>query len=147
MSKTRNLLHIVFTTKHRRKTIPIESRRRLYAYLYALLKNKHCTVLRINGLGDHIHLLIDLNPTIALADIVKEMKRSSSLWMKNEEEFKSFDGWNEGYYAASIGPSEETACINYIINQEKHHGLTDFLEEMRYWAMECKLNWDERDWC
>ena len=146
MSKTRIIIHIVFATKHRHQTIPLLRKRELYAYINGILKNEKCQALRINGMSDHIHLLIDLNPTVSVANLVKKIKLSSSLWLKDSPYFNMFEGWNEGYYAASVGPSEEDACIQYIINQEEHHAGKGIIEEMKFMAMEHRLDWDERDW-
>lgn len=97
-------------------------------------------------MSDHVHLLINLNPSVSLAALVKELKQSTSLWLKTEEEFKGFEAWNEGYYAASVGSESEEACINYIKSQEDHHGKKDFMQEIRDLAMSQKIEWDERDW-
>ena len=146
MSKTHILIHIVFTTKYRQPTIPEEHKRRLFAYIHGIIKKYNCLTHRINGMADHIHILIDLHPTVSLAKLVKEIKQSSSLWMKREEDFKGFTFWNEGYYAASIGVKEKDACIAYIKNQEEHHRSKDMTEEIREWTMEHGLEWNEQDW-
>ena len=146
MSKTRILVHIVFSTKYRQPTISLNHKRRLYAYIHGIIQKYRCKTLRINGLADHVHILIDLHPSVALATLVKEIKQSTSLWMKNEIDFKKFSGWNEGYYAASIGANEESACVQYIINQDTSHNEKDFITEMKQLAMEYQFEWDERDW-
>ena len=146
MSKTRILIHIVFSTRHREPSIPAENKRRLYAYLHGIVTKHRCTTLRINGMSDHVHLLIDLHPAVALSSLVKELKQSSSLWMKDQPDFAGFSGWNDGYYAASIGAGDEEECIGYIINQEHHHQSAATVDEARWLAMEYKLEWDSRDW-
>ena len=146
MSKTRILVHIVFTTKNRAKTIPMESKRRLYAYIYGVIEKKGCTTLRINGMSDHVHILVNLNPCVAVSNLVKDIKVSTSQWLKEENDFKGFNGWNEGYYAASIGSEGAKACIEYIMMQECHHGVKDFIQEVQELACEYMLEWDERDW-
>ena len=146
MSKTRILVHIVFTTKHRAKTIPLPYKRRLYAYIHGIIQNYKCTTLRINGMTDHVHILVNLHPSVSLSELVKEIKRSTSLWLKETEVFKGFKGWNEGYYAASIGTGNEERCINYIKNQELHHNGKDFMQEVQELAIEYMLDWDENDW-
>ena len=124
----------------------MENKRRLYAYMHAIIENKKCTTLRINGISDHVHILLDLHPSVAVAVLVKELKQATSLWLKEQKDFKAFQGWNSGYYAASISHDGEEACINYIRNQEIHHNAKDFLLEARELAMEYRLDWDERDW-
>ena len=146
MSKTRILVHIVFSTKYRQPTISLNHKRRLYAYIHGIIQKYRCKTLRINGLADHVHILLDLHPSVALAILVKEIKQSTSLWMKNENDFRKFTGWNEGYYAASIGSNEEGACVQYIMNQDASHGEKDFITEIKLLAMEYRLDWDECDW-
>ena len=146
MSKTRILVHIVFTTKHRTPTIPLSNKRRLYAYMHAIINNKKCTTLRINGTSDHVHILVNLHPSLAVADLVRDLKQSTSLWLKDDIDFKGFQGWNSGYYAASISSDAEEACINYIKNQEEHHKSKNFIQESKELAIEYMLDWEERDW-
>ncbi|MDE6395855.1 MAG: IS200/IS605 family transposase [Muribaculaceae bacterium] len=83
MSKTRLIHHIVFATKHRKPAINKENKRKLYAYIYGIITNHKCFLLRINGIEDHIHILVDLHPTVAVANLVKEIKQYSSHWIKN----------------------------------------------------------------
>ena len=146
MSKTRIIIHIVFCTKNRKPTIPLTRKRELYKYIYGILRNKRCDLLRMNGLSDHIHLLINLHPSIALSDLIKEIKISTTLWMRNNDFFKGFEKWGEGYYGASVGPEGEQTCINYILQQEEHHLGKDFLSEVKEMSLQHHLLWDERDW-
>ena len=146
MSKTRILIHIVFTTKNRLQTIPLLHRRDLYRFIYGVLENNKCKTLRINGMSDHVHILLDLHPTVSLASLVKEIKQSSALWMKSSLYFGLFEGWNIGYYASSISPADVDASIEYIKNQETHHGGKGLMEELKELALKYNLDWDERDW-
>ena len=146
MSKTRLLTHVVFSTKNRSPSIPLLRKRDLYRFIHGILENNRCKTLRINGMSDHVHILLDLHPSIALAQLIKTVKQSSALWMKSSPYFNMFDGWNAGYYASSISPCEAEACINYIKKQEEHHAGKELLEELKGLAMEYQLEWDERDW-
>ena len=145
MSKTRILIHIVFTTKYREQTIPQQFKRGLYAYMHGIIKNFKSKTLRINGTFDHVHIFLDLHPSFSVASLVKELKRSSSLWTKGKKEFKFFRGWNDGYYAASVGPSEENTTIEYIRNQENHHGVKSLDEEFHEMALLYHLDLDKED--
>jgi putative transposase len=83
MSSYRQILyHLVFRTKDSRKTLVQEYSSELYAYLMGFIRNKNCFLYRINGMEDHLHILCDLHPTIALADYMSDIKASSSLWLK-----------------------------------------------------------------
>ncbi|MBD5182809.1 MAG: IS200/IS605 family transposase [Bacteroidales bacterium] len=146
MSKTKSLHHIVIATKHREMTITEGHKNSLYAYIIGILKNKNCFVLSINGIPNHIHLLVDLNPTIALADLVKELKVSSHYWLKNNPNFRYFYSWNRGYYAVSIGADGVSGCSEYIMNQERHHRGCDLISEMEEFALRNGLAWYEDDW-
>ncbi len=84
----------------------------------------------MNGVCNHIHMLIDLNPTIALSNLVRDMKRASSIWLKENPAFPEFTDWADGYFAASVSMSELDACKNYIANQVSHHTLSDIQEEL-----------------
>ena len=147
MSKTQILVHIVFTTKNRLQTISLLHKRELYRYIHGVIENNHCHTIRINGMTEHVHILLDLNPKVALADLVKMIKQSSSVWMKTNHHFNLFEGWNTGYYASSISPCNKNACNDYIKNQQEHHGGKGILEELKDLALEYHLEWDERDWC
>lgn len=131
MSKTKCILHVVISTKNGDVTIPEKYKRSLYSYIFGILQAKHCFVHRINGYGNHIHLLIDLNPAIALADLIRDVKISSNIWLKSNPDFPNFKGWGEGYFACSIGIDDLNQCREYIIGQELHHGCCNFDVEIR----------------
>ena len=146
MSKTRSLHHIVFATKYRKRTIPEEHKRELYAYIYGILKRKNCFLHRLNGIPDHIHLLIDLHPTIALSNLVKDIKIWSNKWMSGNPNFPDFENWGEGYYAVSVGVDGLEACKKYIIDQDVHHRGESFMAEMEFMAAKHGLKWHKEDW-
>ncbi len=146
MSKTKSLHHIVFATKHRKPTIAEEHKRELYAYIFGILKNKKCFLLRMNGIADHIHLLIDIHPTVAIADLVKDIKQNSNRWMRENPKFSRFESWGEGYYAVSIGIDDIESCKQYIMGQEEHHRVHNLLDEMEEMAGRNGLEWYADDW-
>lgn len=143
MSKTVSLFHIVFNTKFRKPTIPMTNRRELYAYIFGVIKNNNCRLLRINGTVNHIHLLVNLSPSIALADFVALIKRSSSIWLKSNPNFKNFDGWGREYFATSISMSESPGVIEYIKNQEEHHFGVTYEDELKIHISSAGMTWDE----
>lgn len=126
--------------------IPEESKKELYAYMYGILRNNKCYTLRINGIANHVHLLVDVHPTVAVANLVKELKQWSSHWMKQNPRFPDFDGWGDGYYAFSIGIDGLSACKDYIIGQEKHYLKCDTLEEVKEIARLNGVAWNDADW-
>ena len=147
MSKTCILCHIVFGTKKRKSTLPSLLKPKLYLYIAGIIKNKNCQLLAIGGMPDHIHLLVDLNPTVALSELVRATKQSSNGWIKeNRSSFPWFEGWGKGYYASSVSPKLKSGCIDYIKGQELHHGGEGFVEELKYLIEKTGLEWYEDDW-
>ena len=123
MSKVYALYHIVFCTRNRANTIPINHKEDLYRFIWKKLQEHKCTLIRIGGIQNHIHMLINLSPTIALSKLMQEIKSSSSGWMKNDDRFPKFNGWAAEYYAATASPEHRHHIINYIKNQEAHHNV------------------------
>lgn len=96
---TQLLYQLIFSTKNRESTLVEPNREKLYRYLWGLLKNKKCTLYRINGTNDHLHIVSHIHPTISVSSLVKDIKVSSSQWIKDENVFPQFDAWQEGYGA------------------------------------------------
>ena len=137
MSSYRRILyHLVFRTKYGRKTLNQEHARELYAYILGIIRNKNCFLYRINGIEDHIHILCDLHPSIALADFMRELKASSSIWLKQSGKFREFKGWAEGYAALTYGWRDKDMIANYIKNQQEHHKKEVFEKELRRLLLE-----------
>ena len=130
MSLTHSLHHIVINTRMRRMTICEENCEHLYRYLWNILKERNCYLYRIGGIENHIHLLIDLDATVSLSDIVGELKRKSSLWMKRCGMFPQFDGWGREYFAFSKSSNHKDRVIEYIKNQKTHHKRCGFEAEI-----------------
>ena len=97
-------------------------------------------------MGDHIHIAFNMHPDIRLSDLIKELKRQTSVWMTNDERFPLFNGWGKGYYAASFSYEVKDKIIDYIKNQENHHNIEGFLTEMEWFAMKAGLQWHNDDW-
>lgn len=132
MSSYRQILYqIIFRTKDSRKTISDEYCRELYAYLMGIIKNKNCFLYQINGIEDHLHILSDLHPSIALADYLRDIKSASSFWIKQTGKFPKFEGWADGYAAFTYTWRDKDMIINYIKNQKEHHIHETFEEEYR----------------
>ncbi len=130
MSKVNALFHVVINTKNRQMTIPMENREHLYKYIAGIVRNKGSKLIAINGIGNHVHILLDLNPTTALSDLVKVMKRSTSVWMKGNPLFPNFKSWGREYFGFSVSFTSKNNVIGYIVNQERHHLGSTFENEM-----------------
>jgi REP element-mobilizing transposase RayT len=110
-----NLLHVVFSTKERRKLIPLDYRTKLWAYMAGVCSKEKIVPHEIGGMDDHSHLLIQLPPTWSLSDAVQEIKTSSSRWMG-----KDFF-WQRGFAAFSASASNKDTVVRYIRTQDAHH--------------------------
>ena len=121
-----NTIHLVFSTKGRAKLIPKDFQPRLWAYAAGICKKDGIFVHAIGGLDDHIHLLIQIPPTLALAKAVGTLKSNSSRWA-NDEGFPFT--WQKGYAAFSVSASNVPAVVRYIQNQEAHHKKMTFEAE------------------
>ena len=121
-----NAIHVVFSTKERRKLIPSAMKERLWAYSAGICQGAKIFVHAIGGMEDHIHLLLQVPPTLALAKAVLTIKTNSSKWMS--EQGQKF-AWQKGYSGFSVSASNVAAVIKYIQNQESHHKKMTFAEE------------------
>ena len=132
MSAYRQILyHIIFRTKGSKRSINIEYSADLYKYIWSIIKNKNCVLFRINGMEDHLHILSDLHPSVALADYIRDIKVSSAKWIKESGFFPDFDGWGIKYCALTSSYQERDTIIDYIRNQQEHHKQENFQEEIR----------------
>ncbi len=142
-SLSKVLVHLIFSTKHRQPLIGAEIRPRLHAYLIGILDNLKSPSLQTGGVADHVHILFALGRTLSQADLVEEVKKGSSKWMKAEGGVPAFS-WQAGYGAFSIGESQVDTVIDYIQHQEEHHRKVTFQEEFRKFLERYQVPYDER---
>ena len=121
-----NVMHIVFSTKERRKLIPTEMKESLWAYTAAICQHQGVFVHSIGGMDDHIHMLLQFPPTLMIADAIRDIKANSSGWMSDE--IGRF-AWQKGYGGFGVSRSNIAAVVRYIQNQEQHHRKMTFEEE------------------
>jgi len=138
------LLHVVFSTKDRRPLLRDRAfRDEMHRYIGGILKGLDCPPIIVGGVEEHVHVLCILSRTIAPADMVKEVKRSSSLWIKKRgPEFADF-AWQAGYGIFSIGYSQLEEVRRYIANQEQHHRKVTFQDEFRRLLNRYDVSFDE----
>ncbi|HQV42575.1 MAG: IS200/IS605 family transposase [Chitinophagaceae bacterium] len=141
---TQILYQIVYSTKYREKTLEAENRKELYKYIWGILNNNKCYLYQIGGIEDHIHIITHLHPSVALADLVKDIKLASSDYIKNKKLFPNFNGWQDGYAAFTYSIDTKENLINYVKNQEEHHKTKTFVEELKELLIEYKLEFDEK---
>jgi len=141
---TQTLYQIVFSTKNRQSALIKEKRETLFKYLWGIIKNNKCHLYRINGMEDHLHILTSLHPTVALSDLVKDLKVSSSQFIKENQVFPQFNGWQTGYGAFTYSYDAKEHLIEYIKNQEEHHKTMTFLDEYQNFLNEFGIEFYEK---
>ena len=144
MSYVQTYYHIVFSTKHRAKTIPQCEERQLYMYIYTMSVQKGCKIWRIGGMEDHLHILVSLPSTMALAVYVKQIKTSTSKWLRENPLFPHFDSWEEGYAAFTYAHRDRDMIVNYIMNQKEHHKRYTYREECLRFFEEEGIEYDPK---
>jgi REP element-mobilizing transposase RayT len=121
-----------------------DEKKRLFAFIHHLLTNKNCHLYRINGMEDHLHILTHIHPTIAISSLVKDIKLASDDFIKRENVFPKFKGWQDGYGAFTESIKEKDRLIAYIRNQEEHHRKVSFLDEYKALLKEHEIEFDEK---
>jgi REP element-mobilizing transposase RayT len=144
-SLARILVHTVFSTKERRPLLrDVALRQELHSYLGGILKNLDCQPIIIGGVEGHVHLLSSLSRTCAAAEMVKEVKRGSSLWAKERDAGMRDFSWQNGDGIFSIGASQIEEVRRYIAEQEQHHRKLSFQHEFRLLLKRYEVAYDER---
>ena len=145
MSSYRQILyHLTFHTKNSEKVLHNSGNDELFKYIWGVIKNKKCRLYRINGVEDHIHIVCDLHPSIALADLVKDIKVSSSIWIKARGIYPLFSNWAESYGAFTLSIREKDIIIKYVMNQQEHHRRENFRDEFIRLLKENGVDFDEK---
>ena len=137
------LVHIVFSTKDRRELITPEIEPRLYGYIGGIIENNGGRMIIAGGMPDHAHILASVGRT-GIGELVGDIKRDSSSWIKKQgPEFASFY-WQRGYGAFSIGQSQVPAVTSYIKGQKEHHNRQSWQDEFRELCRKYGVEFDER---
>jgi len=128
---TKLYVHCIFTPKGRRALLRQPLREKIEKYIYGIIKEKKCNPIAINGTEDHLHILIGFSPLISISDLMRDIKRSSSLFINSEKLFPNDFNWQEGYGAFTVGYTELDIVYKYILNQENHHAKHSFRDEYK----------------
>ncbi len=124
-------IQIVFAVKGRQSLIKSDWEEKLYKYITGIITNKGQKLLAINGMPDHIHILIGMKPSCNLSDLVREIKKSSNQYINDNKLTKSDFKWQSGFGAFSYSHSAFSNVIRYIENQKEHHKKQTFQEEYK----------------
>jgi putative transposase len=122
--------HLVFSTKDRAPVITPPWRLRLHHYIGGTIRGLGGFPEEVGGVADHVHLLIGLKATHCLADVMRELKKASSIWVHKEIGSSQMFAWQEGYAAFTVSATARAAVRKYIAGQEEHHRTRSFREEL-----------------
>ena len=144
MSAVTAIYHKVINTYQREMTLPLESCDQLYRYIARVVLNHNSVLYAVNGIENHIHLLIHLHPSVCLSDLVRDIKLSTSQWMKQQKDlFPMFAGWGKEYGAFTYALRDKEMVANYIRNQHTHHQRETFEDEYRKHLEHAGLEWND----
>jgi REP element-mobilizing transposase RayT len=135
--------HFVFSTKDRKPFLTPALLPATHAYLGGCIRNADAIPIKIGGIDDHVHILARMKPTSCIADLMRDIKKASSEWLRNEMGQRQFH-WQDGYGAFTVGYSQIDAVRQYIATQAEHHRLKTFEDEYRESLKANGVEFDER---
>ena len=141
---SRLLTHVIFSTKDRVPHIDAELKPQLLAYMGGIVNELDGEPLIINGVANHVHLLVRLRPAVALSKLLRVLKTNSSRWVHEAWKSRSTFGWQTGYAAFSVSESNVRRVSRYIAEQEEHHRKVSFQEEFTAFLQKHRIDYDER---
>lgn len=137
------LVHVVFSTKDRKPLITPGVKQDLFPYMGGIVRRLKGKALLINGMPDHVHMLLELPPALSVAEMMRVVKANSSRWIHETRADRSRFGWQTGYAAFSVSRSNAAAVSRYIGEQEKHHRKRSFQEELLLFLKKHGIEYDE----
>ncbi|MFQ5738546.1 MAG: IS200/IS605 family transposase [Acidobacteriota bacterium] len=126
---TRIYIHVVFAVQGRQNLLGQEHKEELHKYISGIVGNKKQKLIAVNSMPDHVHLFIGLKPSMALSDLVRDIKNNTSTFINRKKWVRGKFNWQEGFAAFSYGHSQIDTVVKYIQNQETHHARKTFREE------------------
>jgi len=137
-------IQIVFAVKGRENLISKRWQEDLHKYIAGIVRNKEQKSIIVGGMPDHIHVFIGLRPSMAISDIVRDIKNNSSNFINERGFVKGKFSWQEGYGAFSYSHSQIGNVYNYVLNQENHHHIKTFKEEYFEFLKEFEIEFNEK---
>ena len=141
---TQILYHVVFSTKGRVPAIQPDRREDLYAYMWGIHKRLKCTLYRIGGVEDLVHILTSLPPTLALSDYIEKLKTGATNWIRRQRVYSRWPGWQDGYGAFTVSWPLRDGVIEYIKHQPEHHRDLTWVVEYRSMLTQHGVAFEER---
>lgn len=137
-------IHVIFAVKHRENNLKKRFRDELFKYITGIVKNKNQKLLAINGVADHVHILLGIEPNVCLSDLVRDIKNNSSKYINENSWLPEKFNWQAGFGAFSYSRSQRPTIINYINRQEEHHRKKSFQEEYLDFLEKFEVEYDKR---
>jgi len=137
-------IQIVFAVEGRQNLISRENREELHKYITGIVANRGQKLLSIFCMPDHAHMLIGLKPSIAISDLVRDIKAGSTSFINERKWVRGHFNWQEGFGAFSYSRSQIDRVCKYILNQEKHHGKTSFRNEYIGFLKKFDIEYDDK---
>ena len=141
---TRLLVHASFSTRNRTNLIKPDIEAELFAYMGGICRNAGSSLLAAGGTANHVHLLISLAKTLSIADLIMNVKKDLSKWIKTKGSYIADFQWQEGYGAFTIGESQVGDLKSYIARQKEHHHSVSFEAEYLAFVKKYNVSYDER---
>ncbi len=135
---------LVFAVKGRQNLIPRQHKENLHRYITGIVQERGQKLMAIHCMPDHVHILVGFSPTLPLSDLVHDIKRATSLWIKEQGFVKGAFYWQEGFGAFTYGKSQINNVVQYILNQEEHHQKRTFREEYLLFLEKFDVAYDEK---
>ncbi len=135
---------LVFAVQGRRHLIPKNRKEELHQYITGIVRNRGQKLLAVHCMPDHAHVFIGFGPTLTIADLVRDIKQATSIWVKEKGIVPSSFSWQEGYGAFTYAQSQVKDVVRYVLNQEEHHRKHTFREEYLAFLQKFEVPYDPR---
>ncbi len=141
---TQLYIQVVFAVAGRQNLISKNNREELHKYITGIVQKRKNKMLAIFCMPDHLHFLMGLNPALAISDIVRDVKSGSSNFINEQQWIRGKFNWQESFGAFSYAKKDVNRVVQYILNQEEHHGKTSFKHEYIGLLQEYEIDYDEK---
>lgn len=141
---TQIYIQLVFAVRGRENLIPKQRKGELFKYISGIIKGKDQKSIIVNGMPDHIHAFVGLKPSMAISNLVRDIKNNSSNFINKQKWVRGKFSWQEGFGAFSYSNSQIENVYNYIVNQEKHHQKKTFREEYLEFLKKFEIEYNEK---
>ena len=137
-------IQIIFAVQGRQNLIASKNREELHKYISGIVQKREQKMLSVFSMPDHTHLLVGLQPSIAISDLVRDIKAGSSNFINDQNWIRGKFNWQEGFGAFSYSRSQIDSVIKYILNQEEHHKKFSFKEEYIDFLKKFEIEYNEK---